>query len=56
MKRDVWDLDVKVEARYRVCFDRSVTLEEAIEMFNDGEYEDVIDEEEYSAEAVGSTA
>lgn len=50
-KSEVWDLTVRATYRYRVCFDGDYTLEEAIDLFNEGDFSDVIDTEELSAEA-----
>lgn len=54
-KSNVWDLDVNAYMRYRVVFGEEVTLEEAIMLFNAGEHEDVIDQEEFETEAVGGS-
>lgn len=53
-KQNCWILDVEAQYGYKVYFEKEVTLEEAVELFNQGEYEDVIDTEEYSAIATGS--
>ena len=52
-KKDVWNLTVEVLANYHVCFDRQVTKQEAIELFNSRDYEDVIDEIALSEIAIG---
>jgi hypothetical protein len=53
-KSTVWDLRVKTEHRYRVVFEQEVDAQVAMCNFNRGFYEDVIDEEEVAAEAIGT--
>lgn len=52
-KSNVWDLNVLANMRYRVVFEEEVSLEEAIDLFNKGHIEDVIDEEAFDETAVG---
>lgn len=40
----VWDLDVMVRATHRVCFEEPVTLAEAMVLYEEGKFEDVVDE------------
>lgn len=42
-RKSVWDLDVVINETHRVCFDEEVTLREAMDMYMDGVFEDVID-------------
>lgn len=51
--KDCWDLKVYSTLRLRVTFDEEVSLEEAIERFNEGHIEDVIDEEVINETAIG---
>lgn len=53
MKNDVWDIDVRVIQRWRVCFDEEVTLEEARKRVNNHDFEDVIDTEDIDWKAIG---
>lgn len=42
-KSGVWDLDVIISETHRVCFDSEVTIQEAMKMYMNDVYEDVID-------------
>lgn len=42
-RKCIWDLDVIVAETHRVVFEEEVTLKEAIEMYSQEIYEDVID-------------
>ena len=44
IKQDVWDIRVLQEVTLRVVFDEEVTLDEAEELFLNGEHQDVLDE------------
>ena len=52
-KSDFWVLQVTTTGTMKVVFDNELTGEEAIEAFNNGDYEDIIDEDHESATAVG---
>lgn len=46
-KSQVWNIEAEVIKLYKkVCFDRPVTRKEAIELFKDFSYEDILDEED----------
>lgn len=47
-----WDLSVTTESVFKVYFDKEVTLEEAIELFNKQQYADVTDTEWFKAVAI----
>lgn len=53
-KQNCWVLDVEARYGYKVYFEEEVTLDEAVELFNEGEYADVVDTEEYSVYATGT--
>lgn len=43
MKKDVWNITVLQENTYRVVFDRKVTKEEAMQLYDDQEHTEVLD-------------
>jgi hypothetical protein len=52
-KNTVWDISVMQHVLHkRVCFEEPVTEEEAIDLFIDGEYYDIMDVEMGEIEAV----
>lgn len=52
MKKDFWPIVVNKTVVLKVVFDEPVTAEEALELYNNDEYADVIDEQECFSEAV----
>lgn len=55
MKKKIWNLDILVEQTDKVSFDRELTLEEAIEAYQNDDFEDVIDEDRHGFEVVGGS-
>ncbi len=54
-KNSVWTLNTITTATAVVEFDEEVTLQEAIDRFNDGDIVDVIDENILGEEAIGGS-
>ena len=55
-KKDFWMIDVTKEVSMKVVFDEPVTADEALELFNNEEYADILDEDVMYQEAVGITS
>jgi hypothetical protein len=53
-KKEVWSIDVNRMSCLKVVFAEPVTRAEAIDLFHDEDYEDVIDEEDHGVEVVGA--
>lgn len=53
-KKEIWQLDVNRMSSLKVVFSEAVTKEEAIDLWHDEDYEDVIDEEDHGIEVVGA--
>jgi hypothetical protein len=43
--RDWWDIVATIRVRERVIFETPVTRQEALEMYENGEYQDISDQE-----------
>ena len=46
MKRNVWKLPVKTESYFTIVFDGDLTIDEAVDKFIKGEYEDIYEIED----------
>lgn len=53
-KKDVWQIDVTRDSSLKVAFGEPVTKEEAMLLYAEQEYEDVLDEEDHGFEVVAA--
>jgi len=53
-KKYVWMVDVNRMSALKVVFSKPVTRDEAIGVYLDGDYDDIIDEEDHGVEVVGA--
>lgn len=51
-KKDFWMIVVNKTAIQKVVFDEPVTADEAIQLYDNGEYADILDEDELFIEVV----
>ena len=54
IKKDVWEIDVNRQSSLKIVFCEPVTKQEAIDLYHDDDFEDVIDEEDHGIEVVGA--
>lgn len=53
VKRDLWIIEVNKSVSQKVVFDEPVTADDALALYNNEEYADIIDEEDFGSEVVG---
>jgi len=54
IKKDIWQLDVNRQSVLKVAFSEPVTREDAILLYMEEEFEDIIDEEDHGIDVVGA--
>lgn len=46
MKKSIWTIECAIKKTFKVAFDGNVSREEAMELFENDQYDDIIDEDE----------
>lgn len=54
IKKAMWEIDVNRQSTLKVYYAEAVTKKEAIDLYHDEEFEDILDEEDHGIEVVGA--